>query len=410
MKKILNIILVLICACFLIGCKDNRRFISLVLEDGDPETMDLSAQTIRGIARALQPANDLVFTSADPTIATVDENGTVRAVSVGQTTVEVSDKKHPDVKKTLPVTVYSPFVHAPDPEPDPEADPEAEAPTREPDELDALLDNLSKVDESGLTQIVDHELYEKTVFKNGVQQTYGAWDQNLVASQDEAYFRIYETDGDTKTENGAMSFTDYEWIFYNNPYYDTYVFHQKGDVKNYYPVSMVEYMEEGNRTEPMLAILDNIFTSGRGVFTNTLENCTINSYLDLAIQDYSNVDKNGFGVVLDAENKPVEGEVFFDCFYYPKDDVADQDDESRYGIPYGTVMKSEYHFSVTIRDNKLVGYSNHVITTYEFGGDQYREEYDIDHLFERITDENKDQFIVYPDISQYTLVDYLFAI
>ena len=385
----------------------NHQYISVVVDNGENES--LSTQQLRGLPQYLQPGTNLAFKSNDESIATVDANGVVKGIKQGETTIEVTVKDHPDVKRVVPVNVYKELRQAlADPD-EPEGD-EQRGDVDDSDTITDVLAQLTTASESEvINEIVDHELYEKRIYKNNSLHMYSIWDQGLVCSVDDAYFRIYETDGDSKTDNGAMTFKDYEWVFNTNQYYDTYVFHTSGDVKNYYPVSTVSYMDQP-RTEPMYEILDNLFTSGREIFTSTLEKPLLSSFLEYATKNYSNVTKNGFGAVLDDEGKPVEGMMFFDCTIEFKDSTADQDDESRYGIPYGTPTPTTQQMRFTIKDNQVIGWSAHIITNYEIGNDKYQEVYDIDHLFERITDENRASYIFVPNIADYNLVDYLFAI
>jgi|GEM_PF-1651281 len=74
------------------------------------------------------PANatnkSVTFTSADPTVATVDANGRVKGVAVGQTTVTIASVNYPGVTATVtvkvfdagitPVTIYGDVVYDPD--------------------------------------------------------------------------------------------------------------------------------------------------------------------------------------------------------------------------------------------------------------------------------------------------------
>ncbi len=386
----------------------NRRYISVAVGQNAPEA--ITSQAIRGLPQPLQTGLNLAYKVADETIATVDENGVVKGLKEGNTTIEVSDKAHPEVKSVLPVKVFSSIALLED-WPEVEEGQELPADVKEKQEkVLGQINKLKEVDEKGLTEIVDHELYEKTKLKNGVAQSYAVWDQNLVASIDDAYFRIYERDGDVKTQNGAISFKDYEWIFNTNQYYDTYTYHTTGDVKNYFVASTVDYMEAGDRTAPLFDILDNIFTSGHEIFTNLFENCKLESFFEYVEKNYSNVYKNCAGYYLDQSGNPIEGSFFFDCVLSLDNITADQDDETRYGIPFGTPTPTTYNLRFTVEDNKLVGYSNHGVMTYDIGDDHYEEIYDIDHFYERIDDSNRDQFIFTPDNSEYTLVDYLFAV
>ena len=416
----------------------NCGSVSVVADNGS--NSEYSTKQLRGLARALQPANDLSFRSLDSSIASVDANGNVKGLKAGNTSIEVTDKAHPDVKKLVPVEVFNGLVPATNGEYYTQEEIDAAQPgdpaygkttddykvepvDNEQDQIDAIANVVGAIDDNNLNDIVDHELREMSTYKNGKRQSYSIWDENLVCSKDEAYFRIYETDGDTKTEDGAMTFVDYEWIFNTNQYYDTYVFHTKGDVKNYYPVSTVDYMPAdpnvNNRITPLYEILDNLFTIGRDIFTNTLENARISykgddgkttTIADLITKPYSNVIKNSAGYILDENGNRSTKDFFFDVTLLFDDEEADQDDETNYGIPFGTKMPATQRMIYTIRDGKITHFRIELIQDYSFGGDNYQKVYFIDHVYERITDENKSKYMFVPDKAEYTLVDYLFAI
>lgn len=402
----------------------NYSTLGLVADNGSNSAY--STKQLRGLARALQPANDLSFKSLDETIASVDANGNVKGLKAGTTVIEVSDKAHPDVKKNVPVEVYDflgPAIFYTQEEiaAAQEGDPAYGKTTsdvkddRDQNEINTIAAEIASIDDTGLTEIVDHELREMSTYKNGKLQQYNVWDELLVCSEDEAYFRITETDGDTKTENGAMSFNDMEWIFNTNQYYDTYVYHTKGDVKNYFPVSTVDYMPEdpsvNNRTAPLFDILDNMFTIGRDIFTDTLDNARIEaSTMELITQPYSNVIRNAAGKLVDDQGNASNKDFFLDCTIIFGDEKADQTDESNSGIPFGTPMPATQRMIYTIRDGKLANFRIELVQDYEFGGDVYQKIYYIDHDYQRITDENRESLLFLPDKSEYTLVDYLFAI
>ena len=349
----------------------NHRAVGMGVE----ETYQLS-----GIPQAHNDGTALTYKSMDASIATVDESGLITGVSVGETTIEVTDKFNPDLKISVPVYVMEVLKQR---------------------AVNSKLNALSEINEDDLTAIVDHELYQKRIYKNGVLQSSGIWNQELIASYDDAYFRIRETDADVEAENGSMTFSDYDWIFNTNKFYDTLVYHQVGDIKTYYPVSTVSYMGESPRYKPMFDILDNLFVSGHEVFTNIFTNAKLKGMLEYAQSNYSNVKKVNF-------YSGGNGSLLFDCIVNYDNSTADQDDESRYGIPYGTPTPSVYNLRFHVQDNKMLGYTNHGVMTYTIGDDEYEEVYDIDHLYERF-DEQKSQVFI-PDKSQYTLVDYLFAI
>ena len=361
----------------------NHRSIGLHHKKDRAETDPRDTVQLQGLPQANHTGENLSFVSADPEIATVDENGLVTAMSDGETTIEVTDKAHPELKATVPVMVYP------------------DVKTRQ---ANSILNKLAAIDEDDLREVVDHELYQKKKYKNGVLQLSASWDQHLIASYDDAYFRIVETDADIITEGANLTFKDYEWLFYTNPAYDTWCFHKLGDTKNFFPVPTVSYMDKHlPRTAPMFDVLDNIFVSGREIFTGMFSNAKLEGFLEYAMVDYSNVTREFMASAGD-------GTFYFGCQVRFPSDKATQDDESRYGIPYGTLTPTTYNLRFLVKDNKVVGWRNHGITTYKIGDDEYEEVYDIDHFYERITDENRETFLAVPNPSEYSLVDYLFDI
>ena len=336
------------------------------------------------------PMNNLKFISRNPSIASVDENGLVTAVDVGETEIMVRDLNRASAGKFLKVSVVEKLAAAKT---------TALYNTMQPYATAEHMDNFE-----------DHEFYEKTVYKNGVLKTYDLWDQTLVYSQEHAYFRVYETDVERRVNGGADSFSSLDWIFYTNEYFDTYTFHSQGIQNNYFVAATQAYIGE-DQTEPMLEVLDNIFVSGRKIFTQAFEHesesgtapgmYTLNNVLDYATKNYSNIKNKKTG-------STGPGNAIFSCRINYSDSTADTDDESRYGIPYGTVIKASSETKYIIENFQVVGEQNVITQTYSFGGDDYTEVINSNHVITRYADPENDLY--YPDKEQYTLVDYLFAV
>ena len=331
---------------------------------------------------------NLSFTSADPAVATVDEKGLLKGIAAGETVVTIADKDNPDFKAEIPVIV-----------------------SEEIDALDAadLAADFNEVDESGLTKIVDLEMYEKSIYRvqkateEGQEDvltllSYDRFDQRMSASYDDAYLRIWETDAEVRVEDGATDFTNYEWIFNTNRFYDTYIYHQTGDVKTYFPVATQSYMGK-DRTEPLLDILDNLFRSGKSIFENTFKNCRLSDFTDLITSEYDNVDDKFYG-------SNGEGDMLFGCTLLFDDETADQDTETNYGIPFGTPTPATQAMRYAVKDNKVISLNIHLVEDYTIDGVDYREIYEIDHKFEEFTDES----LYLPNRKDYTLVGSLFEI
>ena len=345
----------------------NHRFASLLVG----ETYDLKA------IDQFNYSPELVFECADTNIATVNENGRITGVSEGETEITVSDKNNPDFKTTVSVIV---------------------SPEITEDEAKDLATDFLAIDESDYNKVVDYNMYEKTIYKNGEMVSYDRYDERMSVSKPDAYFRIWETDCEIRVKEGSKDFTNYDWIFYTNPFYDTYVFHQVGDIKTYYPAATQSYMEQ-DRTAPLLDILDNLFVSGSAVFENPFNNALLSGFADMVGAGYSNVKDEYYGSL-------GEGQMIYGCTVIFDSSTASQDDESRYGIPYGTPTPATQAMRYTVIDNRVAALAIYIEEEYTIGEDDYLEVYEMDHTFYEFTDE--DLFV--PNRKDYALVDYLFAI
>ena len=413
-KKVF-LLISLISITYLVGCKKEEE--SLFTAPDVADSVDKTAKTypdellvnhrlaslVKGEKYELRPlrqfnydGSNLTYISKDPSIASVDANGLVEGLSAGETEITIADKDNPAFATTIKVIVHAKI---------------------DQNRATELSDAFKLVNEEDVNSVVDYELYEKTIYKvdgegENAKETmlsYDRYDQRMSVSYDDAYFRIWETDAEIKTEDGAVDFTNYEWIFYTNAFFDTYVYHQTGDVKNYYRAATQSYMETeevdpetgeavpGKRIDPLNDILDNLFVSGHEILTNTVDNSKIAHFNGALGSSDSGTNR------LIGSNG--DGEVFFQYTVH-FDEAADQDDESRYGIPFGTPVSIDQTARYTVKNNRLISADIHLDETYEIDGQSYHEAYDINHLYEEFT---KDSLYV-PNRKEYTEVDRLFAI
>ena len=346
----------------------NHRVASILVNEEYP---------IKPIDQYKYDGTNLNYEVKDTSIATVDAEGNLKGVKAGETELVVSDKSNPDLKTIVQVIVN------------------AELPSTQ---ASAKEEEMRAINEDDYTKIVDFELYEKRVYKNGDMVSYDRYDQRMTASINDGYFRIWETDAEIKTKDGAYDFTNYEWIFYTNAFFDTYIYHQTGDVKNYLRVATQSYME-GERSAPMYEILDNLFTSGSEIVTNMFDNAKISKFADMITADYSNVSDKYMG-------SNGAGQMLFGCTITFENETADMDDENRYGIPFGTAMPSTQAMRYVVKDNKMIAYSVHLVSDYEIGEDKYQAVYDIDHKY--LPWESSSLYV--PNRQDYTQVDSIFDV
>lgn len=396
MKRKILLLTSLLAITALTGC-EGEAAISM-LEPGEGSVIDNTAATypdelllnhkvvgilvdedyqLSALQQADYDASNLRFTSANPEIATVNKNGKIKGVSAGETEITVADKSNPNFSKTVKVIV---------------------AKNANSQMTEDLATHFKELSEPARTSMIDNELYEKRVYKNNELVSYNRYDQHLVLSYDDAYLGISEKDAEIKTENGAINYSNTAMTFYTNPSFDTYIYRHSGDVKRYYVAATQAYMD-GPRYEPMLKVLDNIYTSGRDIFLNTFDNAKIKSFSS-DINDYTADDRK-----LGSNGAD---ELVFSYSVTFANETADQDDETNYGIPYGTPTPSVQTMRYIVKNDRMIAYTINLVSTYEIGKDKYVATYDIDHMFEDI-DENKSQIVI-PDKREYTKVDSLFSV
>lgn len=347
----------------------NRRVVSLLVN----ETF-----TLEGLEQYKYSGKNLAFSSNDESIATVTEAGLITGKASGRTTIVVSDKNNPDLKTEVPVIV---------------------SPTVDQTAAAALQERFKAVDESSLSTIHNDEMYIKTVYKNGKIHSFIREDQRLEASYPEGYFRILETDAEIKADEGATDFTNYDWIFYTNEYYQTYMYHQTGDVKNFIRVQTQDYVGKKERYEVLMLILDNLFTSGSGIFEQTFRYGVMSNFLTkYGIMDGSDSSIEDLVVASRGEGCAMVSFAFTDT------DSADLDDENRYGIPYGTEIELHQVMRFAVENDKVISCAIEQTQDYEIAGDQYREVLTIDNTFTDITPDD----LFMPNRKDYTEVDSLF--
>ena len=343
------------------------------------------------IAQLNYDGSNLKYEVEDGTICSIDENGMVRGLKAGKTKILVSDKDHPELNTTVPVIVHASITSG--------------AAKRR------VADIKEVANDEELKDIVDYEMYEKRIYKEEVDeegnkylslQSYDRYDQRMVLSYTNGYFRIWETDAEIKTKDGAIDFTNYEWIFHTNIYFDTYIYHQTCDVKNFLYVPTQSY-EDGDIMKPIEDIIDNLFTSGKKILTNTIDNAKISEFSELVGSSSTQILE---GTQKCGSNG--EDELFFACGLSFESETADQDTETRYGIPFGTPTPAKQYMRYTVQNNRLVHSAIYLEEEYDIGEDHYIEKYDIDHSYSDI-DEEKSQ-IYDPDRKNYTQVSSIFDV
>lgn len=381
----------------------NHRIAAMMVN----ETLQLEATEQFGY-----DAKNVKFEVKDATIATVSENGLITGLKAGETEIVVTDKNNPEFKRTVPVSVYDP-VDSSDVKDitDPLKSYEAEHPVTEVVQRKRITRTFSKrpyvapeePEEGAEGAEGAEEATETAVPENPepyVQFSRDYSDEMMVFSVDDAYLRILETDSEIRTTNGGVDFTNYDWIFHTNRYFDTLVYHQTGDVKTFYSAPTQDFMD-GERKVPLYEILDNLFTVGHTFFENQLDNAGFKDIVDIAENDYGNVEDKKVGSLGD-------GSLFVHGVLTFKDSLADNDDEKNYGIPVGTPTPTTQDSTWIIRNNRVEGIYFYLVQNYVIDDYEYQMIMDIDIQIDPISADRHEIYV--PIRDEYQQVDRLFDI
>lgn len=332
---------------------------------------------IEAIEGERKPVSNLKYESLNPEIATVNEEGIVTGLKAGVASIRVyNDDRNEETFVNVNVTSLLTKSAA-----------------------TTLVEKIA-AEATVPDEVVNRAFYRYSFYKNDVLQLAYSFDRQQAASIPEAYFSMDEIDMEMRVEGGNKIFGKNFWLFYTNQYYDTYIFHHEGALKNYLPISTVKFKDEGyERTEPMCAVLDNFFTSGRDFFTGIFDDLDISDLTDFVSGDYNNVIDQYAGKLDDKS-------MMIGYTLVMENETASQTMERNYGIPAGTKTPCRQISRSMIKDDVIVSHHHHIIYDYEIDGDSWQFILDINDEYE-LFDEQKSQ-LVYPDREQFTKVDSLF--
>lgn len=229
--------------------------------------------------------------------------------------------------------------------------------------------------------------------KNGkvIEDTY--FDRTTIVSKENAYFYMFDKDTYIKTEDGNPSYSSGGWVIYTNEYYDTYLFHDNGDVKTYMVADSTSYISKGKtRFQAMCSVLDSLFTSGSEIVTN--------SYDDI----YGS--KSG-GPLDSASTSKRRGSSASDNLIMSISDSgqqsADQEDENDYYIPAGTTYEITIDNDYIFTGNMCKSATIAQVFLWDQGEDKYTNGYFLEYDYKY---QNVD--LIYPNAQDYQRVDTIF--
>jgi len=316
---------------------------------------------------------ELVYTTGNPSIATVNDSGLVTGVSAGYTTVTVAYKENTRVCASIDLYVYD------------------KKGVTTKDSKDAFkaqqdLQNAFTLNRFQLSYIAHEDEY-----LDGVLQTHEDFYLTMVYSIEEAYFEYNMYYEETKCVDGQISRGARRYAMYTNETYDTFFFAESfaGTTKNYTSISTNDYIGKP-RVEALHSVIANFFSSGMELLDQNLDALYEDSLLNAGVEGNSIKEA---GIAPD-----------FASSYYTQSQrsTVPADKESEYKVPAGT----PYVWDLTLRNvwkDGVVRLQDRTdVQTFTFEDGSVR----IDNSVQIMTFLVNDEFVLtYPSTDDYNHVD-----
>ena len=359
------------------GIELNKKTVSLFYNDKNDDSKFNENTTFKATVYPLKDGKrNIKWTSSDPTVATVDDNGKVTAVGQGTAEITVSNEDG-TVKDSAHVVVNNMNGQR-----------VATCKTRLTDIL-----NTQKSEGFNMPETYSENKYlTNVVTKNGKVIRQKQYFESITVSEKNAYLDLTANSQEYRVENGSPVPDKVKYTFYTTDQFETFLFKSSGKVKNYMSINQSYFMGQ-EKIEALKAVCDQFFVSGSAILTGVKEDVLSNgvgSYIK------SNDYNKHFGRFDDDP-----GQIAFDL-HEEGTQNADKEDEEDNGIPEGTNYTIKIYVRFLFENNVLS--AKHVDQSYEYtiDGDKYVNTFEVDNWY-KINEE-----IVLPKKDNYQKVDSVF--
>lgn len=319
---------------------------------------------------------NIKWTSSNPDVATVDDNGKVTAVKEGTAEITVSNEDG-TAKDTAHVVVNNMNGQR-----------IATCKNRLTDILNAQKDESFKMPEV----VSEYETLNNVVKKNGKVIRTHSFMQSITASEKNAYLDLSVDSQESRVEDGSPVPEKIHYTFYTTDQFETFLFKSSGKVKNYASINQSYFMGQ-EKVEALKAVCDQFFVSGAKILTGIKEDLLSDNVGDWIQSQSYNTHY--------ARSATDKTQIAFDL-HESANQTADQDDEEDYYIPVGTKYVLDIYVRFLFENNVLSAKHIDQSYTYTIGDDKYVSTFEIDYWYK--TNEE----IVYPKKDNYQLVDSAF--
>ena len=372
----------------------NNRVINLFIYDDAGDTVCETKQITHFVSPANAHDAKIKYVSANPAVASVDENGLVTAVSGGDTTITVSCADYPNVAPTvIPVHIIQ----------------EVQSGTV----MDQKMEDMLAYQEANIpvvTRFQQHRYIESytAVVKNPEDDEadwiivpvngyseYAEYEMDL----DEGYFAIIGDERSLKVEDGNEALVKFGWLFVDDEYYDTHIYHISGTTKTRLDLPTQSYIGK-DRIQTVYDLLGIMFTSGSDIAKNSLDSALSTSDLG---EDYSK-----YKSLITKTGANDDGCVSYDLEQLNYETKIAPDKETYYEILANTSVKQDYKQRIVWKDGYVVGTDIYQAMKYvdERDGLTYVQYLTLNYTY----DVNEQTNIVLPVSSEYTPVSDLYEL
>ena len=352
--------------------RDNDYFavkkINYYLAEGETKQIDfVSFPTSYG-------ASEILFTSQNPEIVSVNASGVLTANKAGSTDVIVSSKDG-SISKRIGVAVTK---------------------TTSKDVTSEVVSKISNTYESAShskpTSFVRHEYSEEFYYKEGVKQYGNESDEVIGYDSERGYLFIDGPYVTYRVPGGSPEVSTGKWLFYTiSDGAFTRCFHITKTVKNYFDLNTALY--ETNDAA-IRGILDVFFVSGSKIVNDALD-----AY-------YGKDDFDSLATPDDADVKFVDNESVVVNYIEKNSDTVSAEDELKYfNIPTDTLYNYEYDYSFYNRNGRTESVNIDMTMSYKLGNENWERVFNRSQLFE---EEFEQVEIQQPDKNGYKLVESLY--
>lgn len=293
-------------------------------------------------------SSELIYSSSNSKVASVDKKGVITAKGVGVATITVTSALNPLVSKSLFVTVAN----------------EVKNPTTQGAAAKATANKIAAKQKelypgsATPDVVIDYRTSHSVVSYDGVENNISKGESKLICCKSEGYFFLEEHSRDIKVAGGAEELYTGSWLFSCDQDYYVDIFHINGNVRNHLELPFQSMMSKP-RIDIVFGILKSFFSVGDSIATNLFEDIlstsTVNGY------DATKVTKSGYS----NETLIVQNDVTFTDSDLKDDRFAL---EQNWDVPYDSPLTIDEKETYAYYDGLCKLYDLQMIFDYELDG------------------------------------------